>query len=718
MRYNDDGGNGFNSRLIESLSAGHYTIEATTYYASRTGSFKLTVDGLPEPAAVDPEISIAAGQGVTEGGDAVFTVTADPAPSAALSVSVAVSQTGDYAATGSQTVTIPTSGSVALTVGTTNDSADESDGSVTVTLHAGQGYTVSATANTATVAVADDDVPEVSIVAGGGVTEGGDAVFTVTADPVPSAALSVDVTVAQSGDFGAATGSRQVTVSTSGSGSLTVSTTNDDADEPDGSVTVTVDGGSGYAVSSTASSASVAVADDDDPPPPPVCTVQLPSDAVTVSEVTGWRDAHDHDSAHVLRWNRVLAALGVDTGEAAMTVAESRGNEGQFMLSRWDRVTRTLEARAQCNNPSPPAPPPPPPVVEPEVSIAAGSGVTEGADAVFTVTADPAPSSPLTVGVTVAASGDFGVSTGSRQVAVPISGTVTLAVATTGDSVDEADGSVTVTVDDGSGYTVSATQGSAAVAVADDDDPAPPPPPPVVEPEVSIAAGSGVIEGADAVFTVTADPAPSAALLVDVTVAQSGDFGAATGARQVTVSTSGSATLTVSTVDDSVDESDGSVTVTVDVGSGYTVSSQAGSATVAVSDDDDPPPPPPPPVVEAGFSIEDASGTEGEQVSVTVTLSHASSQRLRVYWKTEFGGSSAWNPSNPIWAVTDVDFGRAGGWLTFEPGVVERQVQVSLLEDSRVEPVEEFQVNLVFVSPFGAVPIADRRAIITITDND
>ncbi len=769
------------------------------------------------PSSTTPEVSIAAGAGVTEGGDATFTVAASPAPSAALTVDVTVAQAGDYGVpVGSHQVTVPTSGSATLALSTSNDSTDEADGSVTVTVDDGSGYTVSSTAGSASVAVADDDdqppqspvctvqlpsdavtvsevtgwrggyshsahqrrwdrvlaalgvdtgeavmtvadaqsiksridntrwdrtvrtlqamarcnnpppppppviEPEVSVAAGGGVSEGGDATFTVAASPAPSSPLSVDVTVAQSGDFGAATGSRQVTVPTSGSATYTVATTNDSVDEADGSVTVTVDGGSGYTVSSTAGSATVAVADDDDPPPPPpVCTVQLPSDAVTVSEVQQWRGEYSH-SAHQQRWDRVLAALGVDTGEAAMTVADAQAIKSRFDNTRWDRTVRTLQAMARCNNPPPP--PPPPPVVEPEVSIAAGAGVTEGGDAGFTVTADPAPSAALTVDVTVTQSGDFGVSTGSRQVTVPTSGAVTVTVTTTNDSVDEVDGSVTVTVDDGSGYTVSATQGSAAVAVVDDDDPAPPPPPPpVVEPEVGISAGSGVTEGGDAVFTVTADPAPSAALTVDVTVTASGDFGAATGSRQVTIPASGSATLTVSTTNDDVDEADGSVTVTVDDGSGYTVSATQGSAAIAVADDDDPappPPPPPPPVVDPGFSIEDASGTEGERVSVTVTLSHASSQRLRVYWKTEFGGSSAWNPRNPIWAVTDVDFGRAGGWLTFEPGVVERQVRVSLLEDSLVEPAEEFQVNLLFVSPFGAVPIADRRAIITINDND
>ncbi len=274
LTFDDDGGAGTNSQIIETLTAGDYTIEATTYYQARTGPFTLTLTGagLPVPPSTEPEVSITAG---------------------------------------------------------------------------------------------------------GAVVEGHSAAFTVTAEPVPSSALTVDVTVASSGDFGASTGPRQVTIPASGSATLSVATSDDSVDEADGSVTVTVNSGSGYAVSATAGTATVAVSDDDDP----VCASNLPSDAVTVSEVTGWRDAHDHDSAHVLRWDRVLTALGTDTGETAMTVAESQANEDQFMASRWDRVTRTLQALEACNNPP----------VEPEVSITAGSGVTEGGDAVFTVTAVQAP---------------------------------------------------------------------------------------------------------------------------------------------------------------------------------------------------------------------------------------------------------------------------------------------------------------------------------------
>ena len=539
--------------------------------AAELAALEAAAQQTPPPT---PEVSITAGGGVTEGGDATFTLTASPAPAADLAVTVTVATTGDYgAATGQRTVTIPASGSVTVTVATTDDDTDEPDGSVTATVNTGSGYTVSASQGAATVAVADDDAPstgytvdpdvvakvqnlaaqtqhgtahvnrwnrvlvafgahdgtgvtgeamtateaqdmadrhsspvwdlvvaeltaleaaaqqtppptpEVSITAGGGVTEGGDATFTLTASPAPAADLAVTVTVATTGDYGAATGQRTVTIPASGSVTVTVGTTDDNADETDGSVTATVNAGGGYTVSASQGAATVSVADNDDAP-----------------------------------------------------------------------------------------------VVVPVVSITVGGGITEGGDAVFTLSASPTPSSALDVTVTVTASGDFGASTGQRTVTIPTSGSVTLTVGTTDDSADESNGSITVTLNGGSGYTGS---GSATVTVADDDDP------PVVVPVVSITAGGGITEGGAAGFTVSASPAPASALDVTVTVTASGDFGTSTGQRTVRIAPGqSSVTFTVGTTDDSADESDGSITVTLNTGSGYTGS---GSATVTVADDDDPP---------------------------------------------------------------------------------------------------------------------------------
>ena len=324
----------------------------------------------PAPPPVEPEIAVTADNDVTEGGDARFTITASPAPAAGLDIAVNITQTGAFVSTGARTVTIGTAGSYTLTVATTDDSTDEPDGTVTATVDTGSGYTVSSSHGSATVAVSDDDVPEISIAAGTDVTEGGDAVFTITADPKPHTALTVAVTLTQTGDHGAATGSRTVTIPASGTYTLTVATTDDSTDEADGTVTATVSTGTGYTVSSSAGAATIAVADDD----------------------------------------------------------------------------------------------------VPQISITAGDDITEGSDATFTITADPKPHTDLPVDVTVTQTGDHGATTGTQTVSIPAGGTYTLTVATVDDSTDEPEGSVTATVDTGSGYTVSSSS-SASVTVSDNDDP-------------------------------------------------------------------------------------------------------------------------------------------------------------------------------------------------------------------------------------------------------
>ncbi|MDE0135694.1 MAG: hypothetical protein OXM54_12725, partial [Acidimicrobiaceae bacterium] len=215
-----------------------------------------------------PVVSITAAGGVTEGGSITFTLTASPPPAGPLDVTATVTAAGDWgAAAGQRTVTITASGTATLTVATADDHTDEPDGTITATIDAGSGYTVSATQRAATVSVADDDVPDVSITAAGGVTEGGSITFTLTASPPPAGPLDVTATVTAAGDWGAAAGKRTVTIPASGTATLTVATADDHTDEPDGTITATIDAGSGYTVSATHGTATASVADDDDPPP-------------------------------------------------------------------------------------------------------------------------------------------------------------------------------------------------------------------------------------------------------------------------------------------------------------------------------------------------------------------------------------------------------------------------------------------------------------------
>ncbi|MCY3923803.1 MAG: hypothetical protein OXG27_15600, partial [Chloroflexi bacterium] len=616
----------FSALLEQTLPAGDYTIEATTYRAHMTGPFTLEVGGIPQQS-VDttqtPVISISGGADINEGDAATFTITATPAQSAALTVSLTVSQRGDYAKAGTigaKTVTIPTSGSVTHSVATVDDDVDEENGGITATLNSGQGYTVSSSSSDDTVDVSDDDVPEISITAGAAVDEGTAASFTITADPTPHAALSVALTVTQQGDYAAAgtTGAKTVQIPTGGSLTYTVATVNDNAVEADGSITATLNSGQGYTVSSSQGAGSVTVADND-----VAAKVCLTTDAALLAQVKAktqdpWGGARPDLLDMFTRSYNTMK--DTDTYTVAQLKARPDKQESNWQgpgpNALWQQVYAELDRLEACR--STPLTPPPPP--DPEISVSGGAGIVEGGSASFTISASPAPSAALTVTVAVTQSGDFGVSTGSNTVSIPTSGSAQLIVATTNDEADEPHGSVTATVSAGSGYTVSATRGAAIVTVSDNDDPPP-------TPEVRISAGPAVTEGGKATFTLTATPAPATALAVWVDVTRSGDFGVLPSRRGIAIGTSGTAQLQIGTDGDGRDEPNGSVTGTLVATSAYTVSSRHGAATVTILDDDGPPPPPPDPVISvtAGAGV-----TEGGSATFTITASPAPSAALTV----------------------------------------------------------------------------------------
>ena len=198
-----------------------------------------------------PEVSIASAGGVTEGEAAVFTLTRSGVTADALTVIVSVSESGDaLGAAVPTTVTFAANSATAeLSVPTVDDAVDEEDAVVTATLAAGPGYNLAAApGDSATVTVADNDLPEVSIASAGNVTEGEAVVFTLTRTGLTDDALTVNLSVSQSGD---ALGSRVPPVVFAANGAtaeLSVPTVDDAVDEEAAVVTVTLAAGTGYRV--------------------------------------------------------------------------------------------------------------------------------------------------------------------------------------------------------------------------------------------------------------------------------------------------------------------------------------------------------------------------------------------------------------------------------------------------------------------------------------
>ena len=246
----------------------------------------------------------------------------------------------------------------------------------------------------------------------------------------------------------------------------------------------------------------------------------------------------------------------------------------------------------------------------PELKVTGPQVATEGQDVEFVILPSKESTSDLTVNFTITATGSYGVTTGKGTVTLKSNAArVEHIVSTTADSTDEADGSVTLTINAGTGYTVSSTAASVTVTIRDDDETV------VVTPVVTITGPGTIVEGANITYALRAAPAPESAITVNLSISTTGEFGAREGTRTVSVGTNGRGSLTVATTNDEQDETDGSVTCTLQRGTGYTVGTP-NVVTTSVADNDDPvtprpdPPVPPvtPPVVDPGPVVDDGSG--------------------------------------------------------------------------------------------------------------
>lgn len=167
-----------------------------------------------------------------------------------------------------------------------------------------------------------------------------------------------------------------------------------------------------------------------------------------------------------------------------------------------------------------------------------------------------------------------------------------------------------------------------------------PPQPPAVQ--VDLASGRS--EGAPAQFTLGAAPAP-AALPLGVEISQTGDFAAPgqLGRRTVTLPAGGSASVSVATVNDQVDEPVGQVTLPVLAGQAY----RGGLfrfVNAAVLDDDPPP-------ARADSSSDSGGANPALSACVPLALTATAKRHYRLNRHkaptTAPTGSACWSPSVP-----------------------------------------------------------------------
>ncbi|MCY3786588.1 MAG: hypothetical protein OXG47_07665, partial [bacterium] len=347
-----------------------------------------------------PTITLTPGAAVTEGAAAGFTLTAAPAPTADLAVTVTVEQAGGYVASrnrGKRTVTIAAgAASAGFTVATKSDTKDKPDGAVTATLGAGTGYAVGESA-TATMPIRDDDATGVTLSAEtGDLAEGAGRKLvrlTLGRKLVTGETLAIPLAVGGTARLGT-----DYTLRSRGARRTGVS------------------------------HANLASAD---PAKPPTVTFTGPS-AKSATLVL----ATSADGANEGAGETVTVGLGTLKPTDLGGGAEGAGAVAFTILE-------------------------PPPEVS---IAAKAASITEGADAAFTVSLSRAPGEALTVNLAVSeVDGSDMVASkneGEATVTIPKGQTeAAFTVPTVNDTQDEPDGTVTLTADgnEGTRYTVAAS---------------------------------------------------------------------------------------------------------------------------------------------------------------------------------------------------------------------------------------------------------------------
>ena len=633
-----------------------------------------------------------------EGDQVTVTVNISPVRDSATTLSITstlgsgqgFAGSGDFTG-GPYSVTIPAdTGSADFTIRTTEDTADEPNETFIIAFDTLPTSIVLGTTTSATVTINDDDVPAVTMTAvASTITEGGTAQFRLAATPAPYQNTTINVTVADSGSFANSgqAGSRTVTIGTSGTATLSVTTDNDSADEADGTITATVTSGTGYAGAPSA----VVTVNDNDVPSVTIARGTSPVTEGTAAAFTLTASPTPYQDISVTV--NISQSGSYADSTAARTVTIGTSGSASLSIDTTDdsldetngSVTATLaapgadagfELGAMANRMATVA-------VEdddvPAITItAAAATITEGADARFTLTASPKPYQDITVNVNISQSGSYAASTAARMVTVGTSGTATLRIATTDDNTDEADGSVTATVAAGTGYTGTPT---ATVAVDDDD-----------VPVVRVTAGSDITEGGTATFTLTASPTPYQTITVNVDVADAGDFATAgqTGSRMVSMTTSGSASLSVTTVDDDNVEDSADISVTVAAGTGYT---PGRSARVAVGDNDAR-------LVEIILPAGSPDYSEGSGQPIEFSVAAESSHNLYLDYSLVWGYGTAvhgmdfklerWRRNS--WEPMGACVSGLGTWLA--PGEISHRYRLIILNDDFEETRERIGMSL------------------------
>jgi Calx-beta domain-containing protein len=706
---NKEGGDIQLTYTVEIIGVGDATVSAMIYDFSGS-SFHYNADYGTDVLAISaqeppPVVLTIADASITEGGSLSFGLSLNLAQS--VDTTVTFNPTGVTASATDFTdanvqVTIPagqTTGSVIIP--TTPDLIDELNETLTLSVASIDAGTVDSF-NAATGTITDDDAAPSLVIGDTFVSEGGLLSFSVSLSNPSSVAVNISLMAengtASSLDYTAGLyaanfppGATATTVS--------VPTSNDAIDEADETVVLRYDSHSGGPLGDVTDTGTGDILDNDGSPSVTIADASIseggnlaflvglsnPSSGnitltLTPSDITA--ESADYQTAPVhitIPAGSTATTVNIPTTQDTMdesdeTISLSVSSIDLGVVgSTSDTGTGTIVDNDGA----------------PNITIGDASS-TEGSAISFPVSLSNPSSTDITLTFTLvngtASSSDY--TTTDVQISIPAGQTAaSVVIPTTGDAIDESNETFSVSVGSVDAGTVGDTSDTATGTINDDDG----------APGVTIGDAS-ISEGGVLVFPIGLTNPSASPITLSISkndgTAGSGDYDNSTVLVTIPAGAT-AASVSVSTVNDSIDESDETMSVLID----SVVSGTAGDITDTgagtILDNDGAP----------SLSINDASVSEGGSLAFLVNLSNPSAQAITVTFQPSTGTAGTG------------DYDTSNVQLTFPAGATSTTVNIPTTDDSIDESDETMSLA---VSSVDAGTLGDTSDTATglITDND
>jgi formylglycine-generating enzyme required for sulfatase activity len=617
----------------------------------------------------------------------------------------------DYTATSGTLTFAPGETTKAVSVPLTPDTLDENDETLDVTLSSPANATLGAS-TVHTLTIIDDDAPPTVTLSrdNASIAEAG-GIVTLTATLSALSGLPVTVDLAFSGtatltaDY-TCSGSQIVIAAGSTSGSITMTAVQDGLDEPDETAVVDISAVTNGTENGTQQQ-TISVVDDDAPP-----TVTLSLDnalileahgvatfTATLSAVSGFPVTVDlafsgtatFATDYTRSATQIVIVAGSTSGSITVTaVHDALDDAVETVTVDISGVTNGTENGSQQQTVT---------IVEsnvpPTVTLSRDNGVIAEAGGIATFTATLSVASGLPVTVDLAFSGTATLTadctrSGTQVVIAAGSTSGSITVTAVQDGLDEPDETVVVDISAVTNGTESGTQ-QQTTTIADDDMP----------PTVILSRDNAVIAEAAGVATFTATLSAVSGLPVTVDLAFSGtatltsDY-TRSGTQVLIGAGSPSASITITAVQDALDEDNETVVVDVSTVTNGTENSTQ-QQTTTITDDDMPP--------TVTLTRDNASIAEaGGIATFTATLSAVSG--LPVTVDLAFSGT----------ATFPTDYTRSGTQVVIAAGSTNGSITVTAVQDALDEPDETVVVDIGAVT--NGSENGTQQQTTTITDDD